>query len=63
VHDQSPLIINIALHTIIQNASKNHQIPNTQPKFMKSYKKFKNNKNKHRTIFRIFLQVYVVQKL
>jgi len=33
-----------SLH-IYSNASKNHQIPITQPKFMKYYRKFKNNMN------------------
>jgi len=43
VHDQSHSIFIIALYTIIQNASKNHQTQNTQPKLMKSYRKFENN--------------------
>jgi len=43
VHDQSHLIFIIALYTITQNAFKNHQTQNTQPKFMRSYRKFKNN--------------------
>jgi len=42
VHDQSHSIFIIALYTSTQNASKNHQTPNTQPKFIKSYSKFKN---------------------
>jgi len=43
VDEQSHSIFIIALYKITQNASKNHQTPSTQPKFMKSYKKFKNN--------------------
>jgi len=42
MHDQSHLIFIIALCTITQNAFKNHQTKNTQPKFMKSYRKCKN---------------------
>ena len=43
VHDQSHLVFIIALYTITQNASKNHQTQNTQSKFMKSYRKLENN--------------------
>jgi len=43
VHDQSHSILIIALYTITQNAFKNYLTPNTQPKFMKSYRKFKHN--------------------
>jgi len=43
VDDQSHSIFIITLYTITQNASKNQQTKNTQPKFIKSYKKFKNN--------------------
>jgi len=43
VHDQSHSIFIITHCTITQNASKNHQTQNTQPKFMKSCRKFENN--------------------
>jgi len=43
VHDQSHSISIIILYIITQNASKNHQTPNAQWKFMKFYKKFENN--------------------
>jgi len=35
----------IALYIITQNALKNHQTPNAQPKLMKSDRKFENNMN------------------
>ena len=40
VHDKSHLIFIIALYTVTQNASNNHQTQNTQPKFMRSSRKF-----------------------
>ena len=43
VHDQSHSIFIIALYIATQNASKNHQTQNTQPKLMKSHRKFENN--------------------
>jgi len=43
MHYQSHSIFIIAPYLITQNASKNYQTQNTLPKYMKSYRKFKNN--------------------
>jgi len=46
-NDQNECLIETSacsLH-IYSNASKHHQIPNTQSKFIKSYRRFKNNMN------------------